>query len=315
MNVTNITFDDVRSVSLIKTVCIVFSWTSAGILILLFYGIIWYERFGSDNNRTLINKLVSSVCWTIIEWFVFGQLPDSFIYVAKRLPKEFCFLHLLLKRSCSSQILILFDVMIVIRFLMIFKLKNPAAIKDDFWIIYLNIWVVMMSTFYQLTILLLPGKLPLTYSLCSDTDPLEEHLKPKKVGGALEILSLVIHVTVWIRIILYRRKTRIHPQSKTVFEKSTLLNEIESGSLSSMMSNCLNVTTLAIGALLTGFVGSFHPEQLTKYPYYILLYVLSLIGPSIMAILTVTTYYASHKKLRKTISAETFKRLHSPISR
>ena len=27
------------------------------------YTIIWYERFGSDHPRTLINQLVASTCW------------------------------------------------------------------------------------------------------------------------------------------------------------------------------------------------------------------------------------------------------------
>ena len=34
--------------------------------IALFYGIIWYERFGTDNRRTLMNKLLTSSSWTII---------------------------------------------------------------------------------------------------------------------------------------------------------------------------------------------------------------------------------------------------------
>ncbi len=123
MNGTQVIFDAVRSVNVVKIISIVFSWTSASVLICLFYGIIWYERFGTDSNRTLINKLVSSVCWTIIEWFIFGQLPDSLIFVTKRLPEEFCFLQWLLKKSCSSQILVLFDLIIILRFLMIFKLK------------------------------------------------------------------------------------------------------------------------------------------------------------------------------------------------
>ena len=29
----------------------------------LLYSIVWYERFGSDHPRTLINQLVASTCW------------------------------------------------------------------------------------------------------------------------------------------------------------------------------------------------------------------------------------------------------------
>jgi hypothetical protein len=34
----------------------------------LAFGIIWYEKFGSDKKRTLINKLFSSFCFGIIAW-------------------------------------------------------------------------------------------------------------------------------------------------------------------------------------------------------------------------------------------------------
>ena len=30
------------------------------------YSITWYERFGSEHRRTLLNQLVASICWNII---------------------------------------------------------------------------------------------------------------------------------------------------------------------------------------------------------------------------------------------------------
>jgi tryptophan-rich sensory protein len=30
------------------------------------YSITWYERYGSDHRRTLLNQLVSSICWNIV---------------------------------------------------------------------------------------------------------------------------------------------------------------------------------------------------------------------------------------------------------
>jgi hypothetical protein len=39
----------------------------------LTFGIIFYEKFGSDKKRTLVNKLISSFCYTIIAWFLIIQ--------------------------------------------------------------------------------------------------------------------------------------------------------------------------------------------------------------------------------------------------
>lgn len=32
----------------------------------LAYGVIWYDRYGIDMKRTLMNKLVTSTCWALI---------------------------------------------------------------------------------------------------------------------------------------------------------------------------------------------------------------------------------------------------------
>ena len=36
------------------------------VIVPMFYSIIWYERFGSDKKRTIINQLVSEICWNAI---------------------------------------------------------------------------------------------------------------------------------------------------------------------------------------------------------------------------------------------------------
>ena len=47
--------------------------TIANILLVLTsaaaFGIIWFERFGSDLKRMFTNKMVSSICWSILAWY------------------------------------------------------------------------------------------------------------------------------------------------------------------------------------------------------------------------------------------------------
>jgi hypothetical protein len=61
-----------------KIMAVIFSVLGELALLTLLYSNIWYERFGSDNKRTLLNKLVSSLCWTGFEWFFFIQIVDIF---------------------------------------------------------------------------------------------------------------------------------------------------------------------------------------------------------------------------------------------
>ena len=47
----------------------------------LFLGVILFERFGSDKKRTLINLLVSSICWRFITWNLLVQLVTVFHFI------------------------------------------------------------------------------------------------------------------------------------------------------------------------------------------------------------------------------------------
>jgi hypothetical protein len=113
------------------------------ITVLATSGIIWFERFGSDLRRIFINRMVSSVCWSILAWFLFIQIPDLTMYFYRPFPEAFCFVHLILRNIIVSQILLFFDVIIVVRYILIFWLKNPLSFHDDFWFRFVNIWVVL----------------------------------------------------------------------------------------------------------------------------------------------------------------------------
>jgi hypothetical protein len=68
--------------NLTKSFAIILSLLLSLIVLPSLYGIIWYERFGSDSKRTLINQLFASVCWYIIITVLFLQFPMTarFIY-------------------------------------------------------------------------------------------------------------------------------------------------------------------------------------------------------------------------------------------
>jgi hypothetical protein len=51
-----------------KIVGVLFAIPMSVFICLAAYGIIWFERYGSDLKRIFINKMVSSVCWTIVAW-------------------------------------------------------------------------------------------------------------------------------------------------------------------------------------------------------------------------------------------------------
>ncbi len=104
---------------------IVFSF----VLVLCFYGVIWFEKYGSDKKRTLINKLMASICWSSIAYCVIVQFPETFLYIYGPLPVPFCSIHLMNKRALVAQLLVFFDAIIIARYAFIFWLKNPSAFQ------------------------------------------------------------------------------------------------------------------------------------------------------------------------------------------
>ena len=49
------------------------------------------------------------------------------------MPPVACFLQLLLKNVFKWYCLLMLDVIVLIRYLFIFWIKNPAAVQDDYW--------------------------------------------------------------------------------------------------------------------------------------------------------------------------------------
>jgi hypothetical protein len=58
-----------------KIVSISISVILSFLVLPLLYGIIWYERFGTDLKRTLINQLFASVCWYLMTSIILIQVP------------------------------------------------------------------------------------------------------------------------------------------------------------------------------------------------------------------------------------------------
>jgi hypothetical protein len=143
-----------------KVIALLFSGLGGMVLL---YSIIWYERFGSDNKRTLLNKLVSSLCWTCFEWFFSIQIVDMLRYMSDPLPHYLCVLELHFKNVIYIQQMLFMTGMIITRYIFIFCLRNPAAFQDDFWNLLLNIWIIGYSIIAQGISYLMFGRYTIYY--------------------------------------------------------------------------------------------------------------------------------------------------------
>jgi hypothetical protein len=88
----------------LKTVSITVTLISLVCLVLSGYGIIWYEKYGSDKKRIIINRLLTSICWTGIEFYLLVIPVEVARYILGPLPEFVCSFHLMLKNIINFQV-------------------------------------------------------------------------------------------------------------------------------------------------------------------------------------------------------------------
>ena len=105
----------------------------APISIVLFYSIIWFEHYGVDLKRTLINKSIASMCWCGVYLESVGFWVSSARFLFGPLSSAVCYVKTALTYSVLASALVFQDISLVARYFYIFVLKNPAAVEDEFW--------------------------------------------------------------------------------------------------------------------------------------------------------------------------------------
>ena len=116
-----------------KVIFVIVSIVGGFVLLPLVYSIIWFEHYGVDLKRTLINKSIASMCWCGIYLESFGFWVSSVRFLYGPLPSAVCYFKTALTYSTLASALLFQDISLVARYFYIFVLKNPAAVEDDFW--------------------------------------------------------------------------------------------------------------------------------------------------------------------------------------
>jgi len=112
--------------SSLKVCGIIFSIVCKMVLIPAFYSVIWYEKFASNTNRTVLNRLVSSVCMASILWLVFPQTIDIIKFIYGPLPVYLCHLTTIFRNGLVMYMILIFMSMSLLKYLFIFGGRNPG---------------------------------------------------------------------------------------------------------------------------------------------------------------------------------------------
>ena len=245
----------------------------------LLFAVIWFERFGSDKKRTLLNMLVNMKCWTAIAFIVLGQVPEIIIYTFGPLPVKFCYLHTVVRLSIICSILMFINAMIIFRFVYIFKLKNPAAFRDDFWCVLVSIWIHMASSIFITTLNTLANHQIMPNFICTGQIT-GISLKTTGKGISLLILaSAILHFYIHLKIYFHKRKFKVGTESEQMSPKAMLLKEIEKNYLATNATDVLGICLFVTNVVCQYKLSTCHPDNLKFYPNYAILYYADLVSP------------------------------------
>jgi hypothetical protein len=267
------------------------------------YSAVWFEKYGSDNKRTLINMLFSMTSWTCIGFIIFVQIPETLRYIYGLLPYFICYTSIAMRGSFVCMFLLYIDASIITRFIFIFCLNNPAAFNDDFWFKFICIWIQGASLISQWTWHFLATYQPLSFYICTGEDP-DQMLKNRpKVYGIVELFSLALNLLLYLKIYRYKKRSPIQPQTQGRFVKGLILRDVEKQSITTLANNALGILYFGISMIVAIKINNTKPEDLNKYPNNLLAHYRSLVTPSLGIFLIILTCFLK-QKYRKAIYDE-----------
>jgi hypothetical protein len=289
-----------------NTLSVIFSTVGTLLLIPLLYGIIWYEKYGSNNKRTLLNKLVSAWCWASIEYLLLCQIPDNARHILGPMSQINCGIQMQLKLIVSVQLLLILDGIIFGRYFFIFWLKNPAAFNDDFWSLFLNIWIVMFSIISPISFFMVSSKQPALYYICIgnilDLDQNTPLTDTSSLFNFLIAFTVISHSVILLRKTVYKMKSKfLNNNSFNLGQSINFSLPIVKESLSDLTTSVCTSVMFFCSAIFVHVINKIPFSQLNCFPHYLGEYFVRLIWPITCLWILVLLHYYRNRKLRSAL--------------
>ena len=275
------------------------------ICFLLFYGIIWYEHFGADHKRILTNKLVSMICWNGIAGVPIIYLSDTLMFFFAPFLKEICFFIGLIRFVMKSNLLMFLNAIAIFKFIFIFCLKNPAAVDDDFWSIFISIWSVGFSIIFNFFQFLQQRQQNMYYYICADIDPSEDQHLPGSINTQIEhLVCFFIHVAISLSVKIYNCHHKPLANLQQGTGTNCFLPVMKNINLADFLTNFILLSWFSSLAFFQFQINNFQLEEINSFPYS--LYSLSFlyVGSSFSGLIISCAYYSRHSHLRNKLLAE-----------
>jgi len=97
----------------------------------------------------------------------------------------------------------------VVKYIFIFHLKNGVGANDEFWCIFINIWIFSAMLIVNGVNWSLPGLYGHTYEMCTCSS--QDYSLPSKfdhTNSVLVLITITVYVFVSVRIKIYKNKVK-----------------------------------------------------------------------------------------------------------
>jgi hypothetical protein len=253
----------------------------------------------------LTNKLVSMICWNGIVGVPIIYLSDTLMFFLAPLSRETCFFIGLYRFVMKSNLMMFLNAIVISKFAFIFCLKNPAAIDDDFWSLFITIWSVGFSFTFNVSRFLQRRRQMIYYYICVDVDPAEDGGLPEMTCTQIEpLVCLLLHVAVTVSVKVYNRKPKPNANLQSATVQHCIPPVVKNINLANFFTNFIFAVWFASLACCQFKINNFQLEELNSYPSSLFTFAFLYVGSSFTGLIISSAYYSRNSNLRKKLWSE-----------
>ena len=287
----------------------------------LFFAIAWYEKYGTNQNRTLLNQLVSSVCWITIVQNISDLPLGIFMNLFGPLNLEVCTVFLVYKSALILNTVILLIFITLVKYVYIFVLTNPAGINSEIWCWFINMFSVGFSLLEQSVFFFLPGRQSTFIYVCSGIDhsTIKGHHKVNFIFLSILGISIIFYWFTFLRKYFLNKNatstTFLPPkQVKTGWTLPPIPHKLESLPLANFGTILLYILTMVPIVLSFLLMDNLPADKLSKYPYFVLVHLFVHGTPLLRNFLLAVVFLSKSKTMRTVLLREFLDKLKSIFS-
>ena len=206
-------------------------------------------------------------------------------------------------KACSALQVLLLSGINIIRYIFIFWLKNPVAFKDDFWNLFVNIWIMGFAVCAQVMVNMTPGREILYYYICTGRNPVaDDHIPLKRHFhmAFIVLISAIFQVAASIRVFFFKRKLKTPSLTPAQMFQCSL----NSGILMDLTTSAAIILIFFFMLSLIHIINFTPAQDFNCFPNYLYEYTLRMMIPEMFSFAVVFLHYYRHPSLRSTIRIE-----------